>query len=486
MSATVEENSYNKQDMQQQQQQQESTIPHYDRFKNLLDDDEDDDDYIVVSSTQQRLDLLLAEDEDDIIVVRSVPSNVHITPGESVDTISFNYYLTSVAVIFIVGSIFLLSLRNCFRSKRKSHRDNGTAEESLSKRKVKEEDDKDINPRMPKKCKQVLPAQQKAGDKDGFEPPDTDSSESSQKSPPPSPPGNGTSTKSEAPGLVEDSSLLVMESARKEQHLSFSPPKSLDSSNNQNIVMKLSSLESTTTTTTTRQLNVSNDININANSTTTTASSQEHKLLVALEIAQDIKLVEDVLKNEGIVNNQALAAQVAVGWHSLERIIHSQRETEIRRMLLDTHQRNLDRQLSERQHEETLHAATYDPNWNEKLKSKRDKCWDLVSRLVWEGGVAYQCARLVRPILRLCMTSDGFSVNDLAGLVVSNVSLNKKKIVIPLCCPVVSSHYFSNSSAAAIVSMLPWIALLQAVFFTHYSPYHRLQLCSATLDWIPC
>jgi hypothetical protein len=64
-----------------------------------------------------------------------------------------------------------------------------TAEESLSKKKVKEEDVKDINinPRMLKKCKQVLPAQQKAGDEDcdGFEPPDTDSSESSQKSPPP-------------------------------------------------------------------------------------------------------------------------------------------------------------------------------------------------------------------------------------------------------------------------------------------------------------
>jgi hypothetical protein len=168
---------------------------------------------------------------------------------------------------------------------------------------------------------------------------------------------------------LEDSSLLLFEKyTRIEQHLSLSPPKQSFDSNHQNTVLELSSLESTTTTTpTTTQL----DISKRADST---ASSQAHQVQVVRGIAQDFKLVEDVLRAEGIVNNPVLAAQLAVGWHSSERIIHSQRETEIHRMLLDTHHRNLDRQLSQRQHQETLQAATYDPNWNEKLQTKRDKC----------------------------------------------------------------------------------------------------------------
>eukprot|EP00980_Cylindrotheca_fusiformis_P016502 scaffold4916_cov111-Cylindrotheca_fusiformis.AAC.5 len=68
-------------------------------------------------------------------------------------------------------------------------------------------------------------------------------------------------------------------------------------------------------------------------------------------------------------------------------------------MLVDAHHRRLDRQLSQRQHEETIHAAKYDPNWREKLQSKRDLCWNAVTRILLEVTISHHLIKLARPVL---------------------------------------------------------------------------------------
>jgi hypothetical protein len=149
---------------------------------------------------------------------------------------------------------------------------------------------------------------------------------------------------------------------------------------------------------------------------------RETKIQVASQMAQDIKLVEDVLLQHGM--DASLAPQLALSLQSSQQIIASQHELEARRLWVDTHQRHLDRQLSQRQHEEALQAANYDSNWKEKLERKRDQCWDAVSRLLVEVAVSYQLAKLARPLLRWYQLETATaSGKELLRLVFSSVSI---------------------------------------------------------------
>jgi hypothetical protein len=149
---------------------------------------------------------------------------------------------------------------------------------------------------------------------------------------------------------------------------------------------------------------------------------RETKIQVASQMAQDIKLVEDVLLQHGM--DESLAPQLALSLQSSQQIIASQHELEARRLWVDTHQRHLDRQLSQRQHEEALQAAKYDPNWKEKLERKRDQCWDAVSRLLVEVAVSYQLAKLARPLLRWYRLETATALGkELLRLVFSTVSI---------------------------------------------------------------
>jgi hypothetical protein len=144
------------------------------------------------------------------------------------------------------------------------------------------------------------------------------------------------------------------------------------------------------------------------------------KIQLATKIAKDIKLVEQVLLEQGL--DKSLAQHLAVGLQTSETMLESQRQLEIQRMLVDAHQRSLDRQLSQRQHEEAIQAAKYDPNWSEKLEQKRDLCWKAATRILLEVTVAYHLTKLVKPVLELYRTETNLSFQELTRLVIYSVS----------------------------------------------------------------
>ena len=132
-------------------------------------------------------------------------------------------------------------------------------------------------------------------------------------------------------------------------------------------------------------------------------SSQAQKLQMARQIAKDIRLVQDVLIEHSL--DPSMAPQLAISLQSSQHIVESQRDICYQQAMFDAHQRQLDRQQSERQHRESLQGVKYDPNWKEKLQIIRNKCyyWNLlgyggVSRLWWEVILIQQLARWVIPV----------------------------------------------------------------------------------------
>jgi hypothetical protein len=145
------------------------------------------------------------------------------------------------------------------------------------------------------------------------------------------------------------------------------------------------------------------NIIINEQRDSSSSSSQAQKLHMARQIAKDIRLVQDVLIEHSL--DPGMAAQLAISLQSSQHIVESQRDMCYQQAMLDVHQRQLDRQQSERQHRESLQGVKYDPNWKEKLKSIRNKCyyWNLlgyggVSRLWWEVILIQQLVRWVIPV----------------------------------------------------------------------------------------
>ena len=94
---------------------------------------------------------------------------------------------------------------------------------------------------------------------------------------------------------------------------------------------------------------------------------QQHisKKVMAKQLVRDIKMVQEVLEEHNL--DPSLAPNLAISLQTSHHIVDTQNKLEYKRTIIDVHQRQLDRRLSERQHIETLRAARYDPDWRGKL-----------------------------------------------------------------------------------------------------------------------
>jgi hypothetical protein len=131
-----------------------------------------------------------------------------------------------------------------------------------------------------------------------------------------------------------------------------------------------------------------------------TSFSSMNKLHMVRQMAQDIQLVQDVLKEHAL--DPALAPQIAMTLQSSHHLVESQREFHYQQAILTLHHKQLDRQLSERQHRESLQAIKYDPNWEQKMQQQWQQCWNLsknVTRLWWEVLLLRQLSLGMLPVL---------------------------------------------------------------------------------------
>ena len=359
------------------------------RFNDFLDED-DDSDFELVSSTKQRLDLLnkAMEDDDDIIVVSIKPKKLS---GDQDKVQKFVF----VSATILLGFLTLTTIYHWFK-KKQNHE---PLYESTNKEKKEGRSSSAKNATKNKSMSETNPLEAVRT-------------------------GTGQNAKGGAT-TTDDSAFLIEEQIEKKHanRIKESVLEELPPTSNQNLTSDTESIIHKESCSMIKQIvtpqltsELATDVNflvepknnIRAFSDSKIVLKNDEELRVqrekviesaATQMAQDIKLLEDALFKNGIADYKVLAPALAVNLQASQQIMESQRELETQRILLDVHQKHLDRQLSQRQHEESIQAAKYDPNWKEKLERARDNCWDCTSRLLIEAVGAYQLFKIARPLV---------------------------------------------------------------------------------------
>ena len=125
---------------------------------------------------------------------------------------------------------------------------------------------------------------------------------------------------------------------------------------------------------------------------------------VASQLVHDIQLVEQIFQKLSI--DTSLAVQVAVTLYSSRHFMALAAEAKQHERLTTQQQHLEERPVSTHDHQQmlTMHssvAVLYDPNWRDKLRNHRDKCWNAACCLIWEVALAHILVKLVRPIVQL-------------------------------------------------------------------------------------
>ncbi|CAJ1962973.1 unnamed protein product [Cylindrotheca closterium] len=364
---------------------EEASLDAIRRFQNMLDED-DESDYRVVSTTQQRLDLLLSS-PDEIIDV-SKPSRIRKTIESSRVTTTFTQ-----RVIEGNGFTLALLLASCILfylwKHTGKHQHTAKAKTKSPSRETEEKKVSDTisshaqEPRLHK----AVSFRESTGQQDSsFEPRDRHCV------------GEGEVPPLRAEALqTSQTDTLTMGDNSTATGINV-PENSLGTN----------SLGSNS------DLVRSNDASSQIVLQTDVDGSDKTQLLTKL--VRDIKLAEDFLAENGL--DRSLAQQLAVSMTTSEAAAESQRQLEAQRMMMDHHQRTLDRQLSQRQHEESLHASKYDPNWTEKLEKKRDLCWSTTTRIVFEVLVIHYLSMILKPVMNSFTSQSYLSFQELGRLAI--------------------------------------------------------------------
>jgi hypothetical protein len=349
-----------------------------DRMKRLLDaflnQDEEDSEFVLVSSTKQRFELLSAIDKEIIT----------ITSGSKLPKRAPTPF--SVPGTFVVVAVILLSciLFRCLCSNRRPCK----LKSETGKRKAK----KSVDSQPPKKLRENN---------------SMDESLFTASSPATASPNSSLTVQVQSTTTRVD---LYSESLNDSEL-----PKLVT----EPIVSSSSRQLSTNITASKESLQVRGGDMLMDSSTVSLSSgdlmrrsSSNMVEQMANQIAQHIKVCEEALRRNGV--DPSHAPHVAVTLQSME--------FEERRIWLEASRIKLHRQLSERQHGENLQATKYDPNWREKLHAARDKCWNAVTRLFVELGIAYQFARMLRPLIDVYRLGSLVSTTQILQMIAGTVS----------------------------------------------------------------
>lgn len=367
------------------------------RFQSLLDE-EVESDFQLVSSTKQRLDLFLTSMEEDDVLVVSNPARLGLVEETTEQQQQQQHKSFCERQFFGPLSALLFGMLAIifFHSRFISGRKNKTIRSIQRKDKVKSTSfaaaDDEMDSNLVNTAGNATMALS----------------------------GN-TKRREEIQLAVADStSMLTQEDAMTRlsaSDISFSNKSKelLETPDDTTIVSKSS-----------RSFDSSKDFLMQSITTDIVDDSDRMKIQLASKLAKDIKIMEKVLLEEGL--DKELAQQLAVGMQTSSALMESQRQIASQRILVDAHQRSLDRQLSQRQHKETIQAAKYDTNWSDKLDKKRDLCWKAATRILFEVTTAFHLVKVIKPVLDVYYwTESNLSMPQVMKLAVHSV-----RYILPL------------------------------------------------------
>lgn len=150
-----------------------------------------------------------------------------------------------------------------------------------------------------------------------------------------------------------------------------------------------------------------------------TSQDQEKDVILqttAKKVANDIRLIQEVFRENGL--EESLASQLALTIHSFRELTLAQKEIKSCALIMESQQELLMRQVEA--------ANCYDPNWKDKLRDRRDQCWNIAYRLIWDVAVAHILVKATRSVIPLVFMDGQYgswtSASRLVQLLLSNVS----------------------------------------------------------------
>jgi hypothetical protein len=126
------------------------------------------------------------------------------------------------------------------------------------------------------------------------------------------------------------------------------------------------------------------------------SSEQSHQITVqaAREVVTAANLLDQVLEESGRPRDPSAALNWAIDLHKTSRKLQAMQQEEQRRYTYDNWQRETDRAISERQHDQTISTMKAESAWAEKLVNVRDRCFESVSTAIVRGIILVAVSRL--------------------------------------------------------------------------------------------
>jgi hypothetical protein len=148
-------------------------------------------------------------------------------------------------------------------------------------------------------------------------------------------------------------------------------------------------------------------------------------------IVASAAMFEQALKESGRSCDPKLAMQWATANHTLSLEIAAREQAEFRGYLYDSHQRDIDREISREQHQETIACLQEEPAWLDEVRDARDRCRGTISTAILRGIALVALTKLV-PFLYI-VWNQGASFTVVAGEFLAMVS-QSRRMVMRSCC----------------------------------------------------
>jgi hypothetical protein len=154
---------------------------------------------------------------------------------------------------------------------------------------------------------------------------------------------------------------------------------------------------------------------------------QSRRQLTHQQTAKDVvasaDAFEQALKESGRSCDPELAMHWAMTNQKLSLEIAAREQAELRGYLYDSHQRGIDREISQEQHQETIACMQEEPGWMGTVNAASDRCRTTIFTAILRGIVLVALTKLAPFLYLVFVTNKGNSLMVVAGEIIGMVRL---------------------------------------------------------------
>jgi hypothetical protein len=144
-------------------------------------------------------------------------------------------------------------------------------------------------------------------------------------------------------------------------------------------------------------------------------------LQTAKAIVSSADAIEQALKESGRSYDPNLPMQFAMTNHTLSREISAREQAEKRGYMYDSFQKDVDREISQQQHQENIACKKEAPKWSQQLMDARNRCVGSISTAIVRGIVLVALTKLAPFMYYHVLRNEGASFMAVAGDIIETI-----------------------------------------------------------------